>query len=313
MGNNVFQSPFNITSAAINAALAGATTDLTVGRDINAGRNINGANFTASATGYLFWSGRGVIRSPADASWSWRNASESIAAVTAVEANDILAQRNGTNAQAFRLYNTFTDASNYERLNVRWNSNIAEIGSDSAGTGTIRGTRLSSGGTIIGLEDAYISGASVAVRRDGTSGPTIFAVGSTGLTSTALLHTRLMPSINQASGTYCVLDINPTETAVGAGPHYLVRGRIGGGGDVFNVDRTGAIAGKSLTLGTGDFALGSGNFFLGSSLMVLGERADPGAPSANFGYLYCRDNGSGKTQIVARFPTGAVQVLATEP
>ena len=52
-----------------------------------------------------------------------------------VEANDILAQRNGTNAQTFRFYNTFTDASNYERLNVRWNSNIAEIGADAAGTG----------------------------------------------------------------------------------------------------------------------------------------------------------------------------------
>ena len=38
MGNNVFQSPFNITSGAINTALAGATTDLTVGRDDPRGR-----------------------------------------------------------------------------------------------------------------------------------------------------------------------------------------------------------------------------------------------------------------------------------
>jgi pectate lyase-like protein len=43
------------------------------------------------------------------------------------------------------------------------------------------------------------------------------------------------------------------------------------------------------------------------------EIGDPGAPSANRGRMYWRDNGGGKTQLVARFPTGAVQVLATEP
>jgi hypothetical protein len=43
------------------------------------------------------------------------------------------------------------------------------------------------------------------------------------------------------------------------------------------------------------------------------EISDPAAPSANNGVLYFRDNGSGKTQLVVRFPTGAVQVVATEP
>ena len=41
--------------------------------------------------------------------------------------------------------------------------------------------------------------------------------------------------------------------------------------------------------------------------------ADPSAPSANFGRLYFRDNGLGKTQLCVRFNTGAVQVLATQP
>lgn len=43
------------------------------------------------------------------------------------------------------------------------------------------------------------------------------------------------------------------------------------------------------------------------------EMADPAAPAANRGRLYFRDNGAGKTQLALRFPTGAVQVLATEP
>ena len=43
------------------------------------------------------------------------------------------------------------------------------------------------------------------------------------------------------------------------------------------------------------------------------EIADPAAPAADHGKMYFRDNGSGKTQLVVRFPTGAVQVIATEP
>lgn len=43
------------------------------------------------------------------------------------------------------------------------------------------------------------------------------------------------------------------------------------------------------------------------------EIADPAAPAANIGRLYFRDNGVGKTQLVVRFPTGLVQVIATEP
>lgn len=43
------------------------------------------------------------------------------------------------------------------------------------------------------------------------------------------------------------------------------------------------------------------------------EISDPAAPAANKGRLYFRDNGAGKTQLVVRFPTGAVQVIATEP
>jgi len=40
---------------------------------------------------------------------------------------------------------------------------------------------------------------------------------------------------------------------------------------------------------------------------------DIDAPSANYGRIFTRDNGAGKTQLCVRFPTGAVQVIATEP
>jgi len=50
------------------------------------------------------------------------------------EANAI-AQRNGTNAQIFRIYNTFTNGSNNERGFIRWNSNVFQIGTERLGAG----------------------------------------------------------------------------------------------------------------------------------------------------------------------------------
>jgi hypothetical protein len=51
-----------------------------------------------------------------------------------------LAQRNSTNAQTFRVYNTFTDASNYERGVLDWTTtaNTLTIGTQQAGTGVAR-------------------------------------------------------------------------------------------------------------------------------------------------------------------------------
>lgn len=47
--------------------------------------------------------------------------------------------------------------------------------------------------------------------------------------------------------------------------------------------------------------------------MDMVEQTAPAAPAANTARLYAVDNGAGKTQLVVVFPTGAAQVLATEP
>lgn len=52
------------------------------------------------------------------------------------DAANTLALRNGANAQTFRLYGTYTDASNYRRLITTMStSGVAEIKPDGAGTG----------------------------------------------------------------------------------------------------------------------------------------------------------------------------------
>ena len=70
--------------------------------------------------------------------------------ILARDAANTLAQLNGVNAQTFRLYNTYTDASNYERGFMRWNTNVLEIGAEAGGTGQSRELKIV-GGTQIGV------------------------------------------------------------------------------------------------------------------------------------------------------------------
>ena len=53
-----------------------------------------------------------------------------------------LVQRNGTSAQTFRIYNTFTDGNNYERGALSWSGNIFTVGTEKLGTGTQRAMTL---------------------------------------------------------------------------------------------------------------------------------------------------------------------------
>lgn len=76
------------------------------------------------------------------------------------DAAGILAQRNGVSAQTLRVYNTFTDASNYERGIFDWqgSSNVLSIGTEKAGTGSTRGMRFLTGGTLaatIGTDQSF--------------------------------------------------------------------------------------------------------------------------------------------------------------
>jgi hypothetical protein len=60
-------------------------------------------------------------------------------------AADILEQRNSTNAQEYRLYNTYTDASNYERGELVWDTNKLYLRGAAAGTGALRNVQIGSG------------------------------------------------------------------------------------------------------------------------------------------------------------------------
>lgn len=142
-----------------NALIGGASATLTVGTmNYNNGTGTlsgigtydlsNGTNGAWLSTGLYF---------PNTAALQWSATSNAVAGSDVFlyrDAAGILAQRNGVNAQSFRVYNTYTDASNYERGIFDWttSANILMIGSQNAGTGSSRRVQIfSSGGGIVDI------------------------------------------------------------------------------------------------------------------------------------------------------------------
>jgi len=97
--------------------------------------------------------------------------------------NYTIAQRNGTNAQTYRLYNTYTDASNYERGYLQWNSNVLELGTEGLGTGTARPVRITA---------ATLNIPNLPVHADEAAATTAgLATGDVYRTSTGELRIKL--------------------------------------------------------------------------------------------------------------------------
>jgi hypothetical protein len=81
------------------------------------------------------------------------------------DAANTLAQRNSTTGQCFRVYNTFTDASNYERGEMCWSGNVLTIASAAAGTGTTRALNLNAPtGKLVNLQVAGVSIGSIGAN-----------------------------------------------------------------------------------------------------------------------------------------------------
>jgi hypothetical protein len=92
------------------------------------------------------------------------------------EAANTLALRNGTNAQTFNIYNTYTDASNYERLRIfAQSAGSVIIGTQKAGTGSARALELQTDGTTrltinATNGDLTLTGAGISGPAGGTWG-----------------------------------------------------------------------------------------------------------------------------------------------
>ena len=146
-----------ISTASVGTMyLGGAYNGLAVG---NCAVNYNTSGFIAGSGGYQF--GPSID-------------SRDLSLVR--DAANTLAQRNGVNAQAFRIYNTFTDASNYERLNIGGTGGQFDIWTTNSGTGIARPIRVyTSGNTSIQFGTA----GTIRWNVDGSTGHFLAAADNT--------------------------------------------------------------------------------------------------------------------------------------
>lgn len=97
------------------------------------------------------------------------------------DAAQTLAQRRTTNAQTYRLYETFTDASNYERGAFTMGSDALTLAWETAGTGTDNGhvTLLPAGtGSIQFALSGHVRGTGTAPTVGGSCGTSPSIVGT---------------------------------------------------------------------------------------------------------------------------------------
>jgi hypothetical protein len=95
----------------------------------------------------LQYSGNIGVHSTAALGFTSNDSEAAIDTSLSRDAAAVLAQRNGTTAQTSRIYNTWTNASNYERAMLSWGSNLFTIGTESLGTGTARDLEFNVGGS----------------------------------------------------------------------------------------------------------------------------------------------------------------------
>ena len=212
---------------------------------------------------------------------------------------------------------------------------VATANSTVAGrNATTTGTRSAVfGRAATGATDCAAFGASSTAATGGAAfgylanaGPSSVSAGPSATTATWSSAIAIGPSANVTAA--FGLAAGAAATA-GSSSIAFGRGSAAAGLEALAAGRnSSASATNAIAFGTGSvcaqiasIALGSTTTATAASQLAIGSRhieliertADPTAPAADAVRWYARDNGSGKTQLCARFATGAIQVIATEP
>ena len=133
------------------------------------------------------------------------------------DAANIIAMRNSTAPQAFRVYNTYTDSSNYEQFNVVWSGNSLYLQTYGTGTGGNRDIRINpaSGNIIADNANVFVNIAGKVLGYSAGAGGAVTQASSrtTGVTLNASAGAITLVS---AAGSTTPATFTVTNSAVSA-------------------------------------------------------------------------------------------------
>ena len=164
-GSIIFQVAPAGSSGTAQNALATALT-------ITGTQRVQAASWFDAQTGIVVGSGAAdiilapsatywlTLRNTATLGWASGDATATRDTILARDAANTLALRNGTNAQSFRVYNTF-DGTNNEWVETSWSGSVAYLLTDKTGTGTRR--KIYVGGVGVRLDPTPASGGTVEI------------------------------------------------------------------------------------------------------------------------------------------------------
>jgi hypothetical protein len=225
------------------------------------------------------------------------------------DAAQTLASKNGTNAQQYNIYNTYTDATHYERAELNWiaNANVFTIqtGKGSAG-GTLRDISLQPTGGKVGIgtttpgELLFVSGGNIATtgvyKVNGTTilafpdkDTSSIAVGTTalssqsatGLNNVAVGNRALTSNTTGSANTAVGYDALQTNTTGGANTALGFEALFNNTGPSNTAIGYGALL--SNTTNGGNLAIGyqAGNLVTGSGNIMVGAYGNITTGSSN--------------------------------
>ena len=195
-----------------------------------------------------------------------------------------LAQRNGTTQQIFRLYNSYTDSSNFERLTLTGVAGTSvNITAETLGTGADNlDLLLTSAGTgSVYTNNKFQSTVSILAGSAVGSGIALARFGNTIQCDSGTVHTWTSGNVN---GT---VDSGISRNAAG----------------IVEVNNGTAGTWRDLKLRN----------LLNTEYHQMTEMTAPSAPATNSVRIYAEDNGAGKTRLMALFATGSAVQIAIEP
>jgi hypothetical protein len=201
------------------------------------------------------------------------------------DADNTVALRLGTSPQAFRVYNTFTDASNYERGFARWNSNVFEIGTEFLGSGSAR---------ILALTQSSTAGQDIQFKINSN------AAGFNKLAFTHITETHILWRPYVGGGTT---------------PHlaFVNDMQLGWSSSATDAATASDVGLYRSAAGVLQVNNGTTSTTKAGAALEFIEQTAPAAPATENVRIYAEDDGAGKTRLMARFATGAAVQIAIEP